>query len=154
MTRLSLACLLLALGCTRPAEERTRRDLDVGHRASAALDVNVRGGLAVVRSLTAETVSLWASAPSLELELEAHGARQVTLAVDNAMPFSQLADGGGVVVAPASGEGVKQKSWVLSLPDGTSRFRLATPEAGTTGSFRFALLSDIQEAIDRVEDVY
>src|SRR6185369_10340147 len=31
---------------------------------------------------------------------------------------------------------------------------VATPDADTTGPFRFAALADVQEAIDRVQDVY
>ena len=144
----------LALGCTRPADERTRRELDVGHGTSAALDVNVASGLAVVRALTSDSVALWSSAPSIDIELVTRGARQVTVEVDNAMPLAELRDAAGAVVAPASGAGLKRKTWLVSLPDGISRFRLATPTAGAPGSLRFALLSDVQEAIDRVEDVY
>ena len=36
---LSWLALFVALGCTRPAEDRTRRDLDVGHAQNASLDV-------------------------------------------------------------------------------------------------------------------
>jgi predicted phosphodiesterase len=145
---------VLALACTRPGEERTKRDLDVGHAASAGLTVNVASGLAAVRSLSGSAVSLWQSAPSLELELVAADARQVELDIDNTLPLGELRDDAGVLVTPAAGEGAKHKTWSLALPTGSSRFRLAARDATEAGAFSFALLSDVQEAIDRVQDIY
>jgi 3',5'-cyclic-AMP phosphodiesterase len=57
-------------------------------------------------------------------------------------------------LSPTSGEGQTKKTWLLTLTPGSWRFRLAAPGAAENGPFRFALLSDVQEAIDRVQDVY
>lgn len=159
MRRVGVAALALSLGvtlaCARPSEQRALRDRSVGQATSTALDVKVRDGLAAVRSLAPGRVALWASAPGFELELTLREPSSVELFVENAMPAAELSEleTGAVVLAepPAI---VTKKAWRLTLPAGSTRFRLATPDAGTDGPFRFALMSDVQEAIERVGDIY
>jgi len=147
--------LLVALGCTRPAEERTRQDLEVGHVRSATLEVEVSSGLAAVRELSRGRLALWLSAPSVELALIAHEPLLLVLDVENAMGALELSDlDAGHTVTVVNGESVTKKSWQLSLTPGTWHFRLAAPGAAENGRFRFALMSDVQEAIDRIQDVY
>jgi hypothetical protein len=55
--------VLAALGCSRPAEERTRGDLEVGHAEGATFEVRVASGLAAIRALTRDQLALWLSAP-------------------------------------------------------------------------------------------
>jgi Icc-related predicted phosphoesterase len=151
----ALLSLLVALGCTRPAEERTRRDLQVGRAQSAALDVEVTSGLAAVRTLSPDQLALWLSAPSVDLEIVAHQTLQLELRVENAMPSLELSDlGAGQPVPFLSGAGETKKSWLLALTPGTWHFQLAAPGVAENGRFRFALMSDVQEAIDRIQDVY
>jgi 3',5'-cyclic-AMP phosphodiesterase len=153
----SAACLslLVVLGCTRPAEERTRRDLQVGHAQSAALDVEVASGLAAVRKLSQDELALWLSAPSSEFSLVAHQTLQLELDVENAMPALELEDIDAAQVVPiVSGAGKTKKSWLLALTPGSWHFKLAAPGFARNGRFRFALMSDVQEAIDRIQDVY
>ncbi len=147
--------LFMALGCTRPAEDRTHGDLDVGHAQSAAFDVEVGSGLAAVRSLSNDALVLWLSAPSVDLSLVVHQTLQLELRVENAMATLELSnlEGGGIVPI-SSGAGSTKKSWLLTLTPGSWHFQLAAPHAAEKGRFRFALLSDVQEAIDRVQDVY
>ncbi|HYP76265.1 MAG TPA: metallophosphoesterase [Polyangiaceae bacterium] len=148
-------CLLLQLACTRPAEERTRRDLEVGHAKSAALDVAVAAGLAAVRMLSREQLTLWLSAPSSDFSLVVREPLQLEFHVENAMAALELTDLDANQLVPiVSGADATKKSWLLTLTPGSRRFRLAAPTAGKNGRFRFALLSDVQEAIDRVQDVY
>ena len=147
--------LLIALGCTRPAEERTRQDLEVGHAQSAALEVQVASGLAAVRELTHDRLGLWLCAPSADVSLVAHEAVQLELRVENAMANLELDDlDSGQIVPIASGENATKKSWLLPLMPGDRHFRLTSPNASEKGRFRFALMSDVQEAIGRIQDVY
>ena len=146
---------LLVTACLRPGEDRTRHDLEVGHARSATLAVDVKDGLAAVRDLTEERVALWLSAPSIELTLTAARALDLTLAVENAMPALVLTRlDTATTEPPATGEGATKKAWTLSLAAGSTRVRLAAPEAAPNGAFRYALLSDVQEAIDDVQDVF
>jgi len=147
--------VLLALSCTRPAEERTRRDLDVGQAHSAALDVQVTGGLAAVRGLSHDQLALWLSAPSVFVSLVVREPQELELRVENAMAALELSDLDADQTVPlTSGAGATKKAWLLRLTPGSWHFRLAAPGAAENGHFRFALLSDVQEAIDRIQDVY
>jgi 3',5'-cyclic AMP phosphodiesterase CpdA len=77
------------------------------------------------------------------------------LYVENAMAAVELTDLDAGGARPlASGAGATKKSWLLTLTPGSWRFRLAAPNAPENGRFRFALMSDVQEAIDRIQDVY
>jgi predicted phosphodiesterase len=150
-----LAMVTLAFGCERPAKERAERDLEVGHARSAELDVDVSHGLAAVRALGPERVVLWASAPGFELELAAATARSVRLEVHNCLPDAELsAPGGQVTVTPVASDIVTRKSWDLELPEGASRFVFAAPDADDRSAWKFALMSDVQEAIGGVQDIY
>lgn len=147
--------VLAVLGCTRPAEERTRGDLLVGHAQGAALEVRVGSGLAAVRGLTRDQLVLWLSAPSADVFLEVREAVQLELRVENAMPSVELSDlASGRILPVSSGDGSTKKSWSLPLTPGSRHLRLSAPKAVENGHFRFALMSDVQEAIDRVQDVY
>ena len=59
----------LTLSCLRPTEERVELDLRVGQAETGALSVNVKDGLATVRSLSDNALVLWGSAPSFEVDL-------------------------------------------------------------------------------------
>jgi hypothetical protein len=150
---IALACMA---ACQRPAEERAVRDRSVGQAGSALLDVSVASGLAAVRSLGSERLVLWASAPGFEFELVAREPLSLGFEVQNAMPQALLTDleTGDVVAVAGAGASPTRKAWQLTLPAGSRRFRLATPDAGVDGPFTFALMSDVQEAIDRVQDLF
>lgn len=149
-----VACALLC--CTRPAEERAYADEEVGHADGDALGVDVVGGLAVVRALDTSSISLWASAPRLELSVSFHAPPppSLTLQVDNCMPGSVL-DAGDVPVS-ASPREAKRCSFQLGPFDNGDpvQLRLAPPGSETMRAVRFGVMSDIQEAIDRVKDIY
>ncbi len=150
-----LATMTLALGCERPAKERAERDLEIGHASSAELDVDVAHGLAAVRALEPERVVLWASAPGFELELDAQSARTVRVEVHNCLPDAVLSaiDQDALVTSVAM-EPATRTAWEVELPEGTSRFRFAAPDADDPSAWSFALMSDVQEAIDGVQDIY
>jgi 3',5'-cyclic-AMP phosphodiesterase len=144
-----------AAGCVRPAEERAERDKSVGSASSAELDVRVVNGLAAVRKLESGRLTLWSSAPAWELELDARSAGSLTLDIQNCIPDVELTSlEQDAQSTPVTSEPSTRKTWELELPAGTSRFRFATPDAADRGPWKFALMSDVQEAIDRVQDIY
>lgn len=147
--------VVFACGCERPAKERAERDRTVGMATSGAFDVHVMHGLAAVRELDPTRLVLWSSAPGWELELDARSAVSVELSVQNCMPNAELTPlDAGSNATPLTTEPATRKSWQLELPAGTSRFRIATRDADDRGPWSFALMSDVQEAIDRVQDIY
>ena len=146
----------LLLGCARPGEERTLADRQVGHAATATLRVDVDDGLAAVRVLEDDMVSLWANAPSLRVQLRfaATFPETLRLEVHNCMPRSAL--DAGLVGVRASGREAGNVCWFELGPlDGRpASLALAPPDGQTPSAFRFAVMSDVQEAIDRVQDIY
>jgi len=153
--QLVVACAL-CLGCARPSEGRAERDLQVGRAELADIALRVDAGLATVRTLEAARVVLWGSAPSFVFEVDVAAPTNLSLEIENALPEAELV----ALSAPAprvserAAEVPTRHAFDLELPSGTSRFRLAAPDASAAGTFRFALLSDVQEAIDRVQDIF
>ena len=157
-----LALLLVAaacgtqLCCSRPGEARARQDREVGRADIDTLGVEVAGGLAVVQALAPDSISLWASAPRLELAVSFHtpAPEALWLEVENCMAGAAL-DAGAIAVADEGRDGKTCRFRVG--PFGGSEqveLRLAPPGSEVAGPFRFAVMSDVQEAIDRVQDIY
>jgi len=158
MKKAAMACALLGIfaACLEPAAERTELDLEVGRAEASGSSVTVTDGLAAVRSLSEDSLVLWGSAPSFELHIDSAEARELQLEVQNCLPDAELdTSTDGVELSElAPGEAPTRKRWRLQLPAGAAQLRLAAPDADSHEPFRFALLSDVQEAIDRVADVF
>jgi 3',5'-cyclic-AMP phosphodiesterase len=155
--KLSLAALGLVVACLRPSEDRAERDLEVGQAQAAGFAVRVSDGLATVRSLSAEGLVLWGSAPGFDFELERPNNADYPIEIQNCMAdvVLSLAPGSSGSLTPLDDDGVPtRKRWRYSGPAGVQALRLAAPDAEDDEAFRFALLSDVQEAIDRVSDVF
>jgi 3',5'-cyclic-AMP phosphodiesterase len=150
----ALLSLLLAFSCLRPSEDRAERDLEVGQAETSELSVSVVDGLATVRSLTASELVLWGSAPGFELTLTSSAPRTLALEIQNCMADVEL-EVAGTIVTPLAPDGIPtRKRWQLELAAGDTQLALAAPDADSRESFRFALLSDVQEAIVDVADVF
>lgn len=154
----SLVGLLASTACLEPAAERANKDELVGHDAVTELEVDVAEGHAAIRELSAERVRLWQSAPALEFALKPEHAGTVELRIDNAMPASVLSAvdaAAGVEIEPLE----RQRPTVARFrvrfeAAGKQRFRLADPSSTLKRPFRLALMSDVQEAVERVGDLY
>jgi len=146
---------LLLVSCLRPAEDRSERDLEVGHASRHGVSLDVDDGLAVVRELGRERIVLWASAPAWTFTLDHPGAAGdgVALEIHNAMPDGVLG-GEGVTIEELPGIVSTRKSYRLTLTGSPLRLSFMPANAARGGSFRFALLSDVQEALDRVGDIF
>jgi 3',5'-cyclic-AMP phosphodiesterase len=153
--------LLLALagfGCLRPSAERARQDLQVGQAETAELRVAVEGGHAALREVEPGYVSLWAGAPRLRVQLSfaADPPAELWFEVSNCMPSAELSsipplpllaserEAGSVCRFQLGPLGVERELTLLLEPPSSQRPR----------PFRFAVLSDVQEAIDRVQDIF
>lgn len=157
---LSVRCLLVSLlplcvQCLTPAADRAKRDETVGQATTNTYELRVRHGLAAVRSASATRLSLWQSAPEVELTLDVEVPRELELSVRNTMPGVRLrvlaGDATVEALEPLRG---KQRSWRV-MPVSAGRVSLALePPRTDTSAFRFALMSDVQEAIDDVADIY
>ncbi len=151
----SCLCSML-VACVRPAEERAERDLEVGEASGSGLGVHVKDGLAAVRALAANRLVLWSSAPGFELSLDAQEPRTISVEIRNVTRTAELVpvEGGPEPLSSPGGTLPTERRYVIELPAGTSRFALTAPGAKQPGAFRFALLSDVQEAIVNVQDIF
>ncbi|RYE93563.1 MAG: metallophosphoesterase [Myxococcales bacterium] len=151
------ALLAPASSCLDVASERIGYDLEVGQAAIGGDGrVSVVDGLASVRRVSPGELVLWGQAPAFEVDVltPAGSPATWTLTVRNALPDLQLT-APGLAVETLPGTLPTVRSFRLSLPAGaTTRLRLAPPDADQPGRYRFGVLSDVQEAIDRVGDVH
>jgi 3',5'-cyclic-AMP phosphodiesterase len=145
--------LLLALAaCVHVADDRARRDETVGQAEAAGASVHVEGGLATVRHFSAGELTLWAQAPALRIHLRPGATARWTVTVRNVLPDARLDAPVPFVeeVLPRRTD----KRWTLDVTGGEVTLALAPPDADDTSPWRFAVLADVQSAIDRVQDIY
>ena len=162
MNRRSLACFVLfTTSCLRPAEDRAERDREVGHARAVGVAFDVDGGLAVVRRLEAGRALLWCSAPAVTFRLElsepAPASFELELwnAVGDARLSARSAAGSALAVQELGGGIATRKLYRVDTGGpGVITLDFAPPDRDATGTWRFALMSDVQEAIDDVQDIY
>lgn len=162
MTRTSGALALVALlaGCMPTPGERVELDRRAGQATTAGASLRVDDGLAAVRRFTDGTIELWAQAPALGVDLvrEPGAATTWTLTLRNAMPDAELvartADGADAEVDERRLPSPTERSWTFAATERHTRLVVAPPEHTTPRPFRFAVLSDVQEAVDEVSDIF
>ena len=148
---------LLSTACLRPGESRAECDIKVGHASAAGLRVDVDGGLAAVRGLSAGTLRLWGGAPTLEVTVsrDAGASADWELLLDNCMPHAELSASPSISAAPVDRAAPTECGWSLTLPaDEPVRLSIAPPAASTQEPYRFGVLSDVQNAVDEVGDIF
>jgi 3',5'-cyclic-AMP phosphodiesterase len=149
------ALLPLCSACLTPAADRAKRDEKVGQAESPAYSLRVKDGLAVVRNMSAERLALWQSAPALHLSLDVNSTDPIELDVNNTMLGARLqAQHGAAVVQNVGSTRGKRRHWrVIPARLGELTLELTGPNTDIE-PFRFALMSDVQEAIADVHEVY
>lgn len=155
-------CLpFLLLTCVDTTNERSRAETSIGSAQASGTSVDVQDGLAAIRHLDASELSLWAGAPSLVVRMKRapDAPPAFTLTVDNSMPDAVLegvtATGDAITVESIPRDRPTQKQWSVTVAPGSdATLRVHPTRDDPTTVWRFALLSDIQEAIDRVQDIY
>jgi predicted phosphodiesterase len=124
------------------------------------MSVRVEGGLAAVRRIRAGEVVLWGSAPALRfrVELSEDAPREFRLELQNCVPDGELsvesAPPGVVLLSQPSSVLTRQVWSVSASAPGSMGLRFAPRDLEAPGRFRFAVLSDIQEALDRLSDIH
>ncbi len=157
MKRAAITALLLLGACLRQAEDRAEGDRDEGVTAAGGVTIEAAGGLAHVRESADGAVRLWALAPVVDLSLDpgAGAAPDWLITIENVLADAQLTAVSGAVVEPVSRPRPTMGVWKVTLSPGTrARLRLAPPDADQPGPYRFAVMGDIQTALDRVDQVF
>lgn len=159
MLQLLVALALWGVACARPSEDRAERDLEIGQASAADIALRVDDGLAAVRRLASDDIVLWGSAPSFSFEIDAARALTARLELQNLLPDAHLrvlsssADG-SVELSAVSTPVPTRQVFSVDLPAGTARFHVGADDSEQAAPFRFALMSDVQEALDRVSDIF
>jgi Icc protein len=120
------------------------------------MSVEVEDGHAVVRQLDVGSLSLWASAPRLRIAVRflRPPPDELLVSIYNCMPEAQLS---GPVPVLESGRDAAGVCWFRLGPLAGSAaldLRVEPPDSEPAKPFRFAVMSDVQEAIDDVQDIY
>ncbi len=145
-----LLIFALLFSCLRVASPRVERDRAVGLAAERGVSVEVRGGLGAVRALDADTLRIWANAPALHLTVSA-SPRPFTIRVDNVLPTTRSAPVAGRPLARPTSFEIRVRP--EDFTGGRLELDVGDLEPEST-PFRFLMYADVQEAIDRVQDVY
>ena len=149
-------------GCLTVADERARRDLEIGKASAEGVTVVVDEGLAHVRQLAPGVLTLWAQSPVVALTITREGAAaQVPLeiTVENALGDAALTLATGaaldLLATPAGEEAwLTRRRWQLPAGAGAQRLTLAPPGAAEWNPFRVAVFADVQERLSDVQDIY
>lgn len=144
-----LPLLVLLAACLRPSEDHVALDEVVGDAIAAGSTLTIDGGLGAVRRLGGSEALVWAAAPVIEMNVDP-AELPFRLEVRNVLPDAELTLDG----VPVDGERGAAPTWITWTLDAPGRVRIAPPDAAVPGPYRVAVLSDIQEAIDEVQDIY
>jgi predicted phosphodiesterase len=155
-----LVPVLVSPGCVRSAERRAELDLLVGDASADGVRFIVEDGLAAVHEIDGGRLDLWAQAPTLDIlvdtQSDAHTRWQIT--IENVMPDAELTGIGeeaGFKVVSEEKLGPTTLRWTIDLQTSqTTQMRIAPPDADDGEPFRFAVLSDIQDEMDDVDDFW
>lgn len=148
-----VALALCAVSCEDRPGDRAQLDLGVGRATAGDVRFVVEGGLAAVRHAAPRELSLWASAPTFTLVADSKASASQTwrITIHNAVPDAVLS---GTTVDVLEAEVATVLRFDVALPPGTTTLTLATADVSSRAPFRFALVSDVQEGIDEVGDVF
>jgi len=143
-------------GCLRPAEDRAERDLEVGRATAGGVSFVTVDGLAAVRHAVPGELGLRAGAPcfAVDVTAAADGTRDWTLTVDNVLFDTELRIGGSTFRGAPAGPATRLVWTVTVEPGQTTRWELGPPDCGAVEPWSFAVLSDVQSAVDRIGDAW
>lgn len=149
---------LVFLACTDVADDRAERDEIVGHYSDPTTKIDVDAGLAVIRRVDPGGIVVWSSAPAWSATITTREAGPLWIELRNIVPGSMLVaegpSGEDLAVSLVEEPLATRRTFVLDAPAYPLRLHAIPPTTEEAASFRFAVLSDIQEAIVNVGDVY
>ncbi len=156
LLNLSVGLALCAHSCFLPAEERAALDLEVGRAEAPGVRIQVADGLAAVRTFDGNKLKLWAQAPRLNIavELDTPGERELELEVLNCMPTAALSVDAGPSLAPEPVVGRRAACKFSLTLNQSAEIELFSTREDPEAGFVFAVLSDVQNAIGSVQDIF
>ncbi len=151
---------LLWLGACNSADERALADLDIGHAEFSGSVVAVTEGNGNVLDMGDGSVTLWAQAPVLRVDMTPAAGAATTwkFTIRNCMPESQAvldgdSSGATLLLTEFSTPTTCEFTFDIAA-GGRAAFRVAPADAELAETWRFAFMSDIQQALDEVDDIF
>jgi hypothetical protein len=153
--------LLFSPACLDVAEPRAARDAEIGHAELERTRLDVSDGLAAIRRFEPGRIELWANAPSLRVKLVlADSANEEwSFTVRNTLPDAALSATSNEEPLALSSESeavfnTERRVHFLAKAGSSIDFTLSAPDAASAEPFEFIEFADVQEAIDKVSDVF
>jgi 3',5'-cyclic-AMP phosphodiesterase len=148
--------LAILAACSRPGDKRAARELEVGHAVVSAVAIDVDDGAAAVRELRDGGLRLWAGTPSFVAHLRTGAERRAwRIDIENVLPDAVLEVSGVPTVTPVGADAAPtERAYEIELPADTDVTLALVPRDPPSGPFRFLAMGDVQDAIDRVEDIF
>lgn len=160
MIRLPVALALSLLACIRPGADRVALDDEVGLAAAGAVAIEVIDGQAQVIEAAGDVVRLWAQSPAVQLRAvnTSDGDRSLEVLIDNVPVSSAVAaiddSGDRLEVRELQAPRAIARRLELDVAAGeTATLTVAASDAGEIRPFRFAVLGDVQTALDQFDEV-
>jgi predicted phosphodiesterase len=147
--------ILFFSSCFRPAEDNANNDTKVGKASVAGANIIVEGGLATVREAYSGSVTLWLQAPvqNIHLNLTNSTVTNWQIVLQNAVPNTLFLNPGAIPYTESQDKLTYTVN--LSLVSGNQyNLSFGPADYNTSDSFAYAVLGDIQNAIDSVRDIY
>lgn len=142
-------------GCLRPAEPWATADGKVGVAEAGSIQLAVADGLAAVHAIDAEGATLWVTAPQIALSLTGlDPTRDYRLTLQNVLADAVPEDLDGAPLGALTRPLATEATLVLPAGPTSRRLRWAVPEAAVAARWRFAVVSDVQEALGEVDDIF
>lgn len=167
VAHLVLSLLLLTVGlvaCIEPAQERAELDRRMGRASADGVSLVIGDGLGTFHVAEPGRVVAWVQAPSITLELGAEVGlpssttwriELLNIMSDALLTGRDALSGVEVEVRLVERPRATAGVWEVELRAGQRLLlQLAPPDADTPGAFRYAVLSDVQRAMDEVQDVF
>ncbi|MEM6956664.1 MAG: metallophosphoesterase [Myxococcota bacterium] len=147
--RTALLCLLAA--CLQPSSDHEALDELVGEATTGRVRIETSNQAAVLQ-LDESGAELWAAAPRLELRAEGIGA-SLTLRIRNVLPDAALFLNDALVRREDTGRPTVGL-WNVPAEANGQVLRVQSPDADEPRPHAIGVLSDVQEDVGRVDDIF
>jgi len=156
-----LGLTLLLSTCRNIDEYRADFDESVGSVSTNQYSASIQNGLGAITSSTENQITIFASAPNLDFQinLQATATAQFTLNIFNIMNSSSItitaSDSTNIPITNTNQVLPTRYQWTFDRLGKTNlSIAIRGPNYTNNAVFRVAVLSDIQNAIDKVQDIY
>ncbi len=148
--------LLLASGCAQEPTDYSELDLSVGHGSVAGANIAISGGLGAILEMRSGYIELWLQSPAVTVTLDLAGSavEDWRIVLRNAVTGMTHLNPVAVNSSTATQAGTTYTVDINAAAGGSYALDFSTVDVTATDAFSFAVLSDIQDAIGDVGDIY